>query len=113
MFVHIGIRVNGAVTVGGNVHNELTHNLTVRKTILKAFSGLFVFLIEEVGLVNISGGEFSGVDFKITEETSSLPDSSDERRADHGGTIRVNPRVLFGNGEDLSNGEVSLVHNFV
>lgn len=113
MFEHIVVRIDRAPVIGNNIHNELTHNLAVRKTVLKALSGLFVFLIEEVGLVNISRSEFGSIDFKITEETSSLPDGSDERRADHRGTIGVNPRVLFRNSEDFSDGEVSLEHNFV
>lgn len=112
--IHIWVRIDGAVAVVSDIHSEFTHDLAVRETIVSAVRGLLVLQVEEVGLVNISRGEFSSLDVVDTvEETTSLPDSGDESRADHRGTIGIDPRILFRHGEDLANSKVTLEHDFV
>ena len=55
--------------------------------------------IEEIELIDVSWGEFDGINRHVTEKTSCLVDSSNKCRADHRLTVRIDPAVLFDDSE--------------
>ena len=79
----MSIRLNGSVFLG-EFELVLAQNLAVRKVWISKFAllGEVGILVEEVELVDVSGGELSGVDVEVSEESSSFPKSDDKARAD-------------------------------
>jgi len=91
----------------GDVHLVLTHDLTIGEIGVgdDTSGGLLVVLVEEVQLVDVSGGEFGGLDVESVEETTGLVDGGHEGGTDHGGSIGVDPLVPLDDGEELVDGE--------
>jgi len=87
----------------GEFKSIFSHNLTERIFGVKFFARLgdIGVGVNERGLIDVSGSEFGGVDFQISEQATSFPHSSDESRADPGVTIIVPPAVLFNDRVEL------------
>jgi len=62
--------------------------------------------------VGISWAEFSALDVHVIEETTGSPEANNERTANHGLTIAVDPAVLLRHGVDVTPGEVLFVNDF-
>lgn len=64
--------------------------------------------IPEIELVNISRGEFGGSNFDSFEKTSVFVHSGNERRTNHGLSIRIYPSILFRDREKIIDGHTSV-----
>ena len=93
MFVHQVVRFDGAVLVQLNLNAVLAIQLAVRK-VWVSFLALFrpvEVLVKEVHSVDIGWCLLSAVELNVAIETSSVPDSSNERAANIRLTIVVLP----------------------
>ena len=89
----------------------LSHQLAIRQIrvgILACFR-LGVVGIEEFEGIDILGSEFSCLNVQSLEQSCSRVASSNETAAHIGDTVIVDPTFLFNHGEQLREGDVSLV----
>jgi len=115
-FPHVGIGGDGGVAVTGDVHLVLAHDLAVREVQIGnlALGGFLVVEVEEVELIDVTGGELDGLDVEVIEETTGLVHGGNEGGADHGLAVAVFPAVLLDDGEERVHSValvVGLVHD--
>jgi len=108
------IGVDGAV-IFSDIHGVLAHKDTVWHfwIVLLAVCWEGGILVEEVQEVDVSWGEFSGLNIHVTEETTSLVETSNEGTAHIGETIGVDSSVLLNNLDDLAVGGATFEHLLV
>lgn len=103
VFVHVAVRLNGAVLIKLNLDAELAVELAVGKVRIGIDASLWSLnsRVEEVHPVDVRWGLLSAIELDISIQTTCVPNRGDERAADERLTVVILPLILLWPSHDV------------